>query len=238
LRQELNGKSLAIVLPWFLAKSKHFENYCKLYTDLGFDVLVIRVQMLQFLRPTKGTQVVASDVLRFLASNESYERISLHGLSVGGYVWGECLVQLRENKKFNPIEKRIKSQVWDSIATAEDIGIGMSRAMFPQNLTLQELVKRFIDSYLERSEQTVTKHYTKSNSFFNHQSIDAPALMFYSKTDPIGSYATNNGIASALRSSGRRLTTKVFDDSPHVGHLKHHRDDYLRCLMDTWNHAI
>lgn len=188
--------------------------------------------MLQFLRPTKGTQVVASDVLKFLASNKSYERIALHGLSVGGYVWGECLVQLRENEKFHPIEKRIKSQVWDSIASIEGIGQGIASAMFGRNLTLQKLVKRFIAFYLERFEQTVTKHYIKSDSFFNHQAIDAPALMFFSQTDKIGSMATNNGIAENLRSSGRRLTTKVFEDSPHVGHLKKHRDVYLRCLMD------
>lgn len=232
LRQASNGKSLAVVLSWFQAKSKHLEKYCELYTDLGFDVLVLRAQMLQFMRPATGTQVITGDVLKFLANNESYERIALHGFSMGGYLWAECLVQLRENEKYHSIEQRIKGQVWDSIGSIQDIPTGVSKAIFPKNVTLQRLVKNFIGSYLERSEQTVTKHYSKATRFFHHQAIDAPTLMFYSKIDPIGTVATNEEIAGALKACGLRVTTKVFEDSPHVGHLQKHREDYLKYLMD------
>lgn len=100
-----------LILSWLRAKPKHLEKFCTLYTDLGFDVLVAHVHPLQVLWPPRGAQLVASDIVKFLVNNEYYERMLLHGFSVGGYLWGECLVQLQNDLcRREIIAKRIKAQ--------------------------------------------------------------------------------------------------------------------------------
>lgn len=76
------------MLSWFQAEPKHLEKYCELYTNLGFDVLIVKINLLQLMRPVNGSQLVAAETWRFLDSNEYYDRVLIHGFSVGGYLWG------------------------------------------------------------------------------------------------------------------------------------------------------
>lgn len=99
------------MLSWLRAKPKHLEKFCTLYTDVGFNVLVAHVERLQVLRPLHdGAQPLAGDKVKFLSNNENYERFLLHGFSVGGYLWGECLIQLQEDQMVREaIVKQVKA---------------------------------------------------------------------------------------------------------------------------------
>lgn len=57
-------------------------------------------------------QVVASDILKFLEQNKSYSPMVLYGFSVGGYLWGEVMVQMAHDKeKYQNILDRFVGQV-------------------------------------------------------------------------------------------------------------------------------
>lgn len=85
-------------------------------------------------------------MLTFLKQNESYQQILLHGFSVGGYMWGEALDLMENNKeKYSGITDRIVGQVWDSIADVSQIPIGFPRAVFPKNMMLQSMLRKYLE---------------------------------------------------------------------------------------------
>lgn len=91
-------------------------------------------------------QLVAVDLLSFLKQNESYQQILLHGFSVGGYMWGEVLDFMQQDReKYNDIADRIIGQVWDSIADVGQIPIGMPRAVFPKNKMMQSVLQKYME---------------------------------------------------------------------------------------------
>ncbi|KAB7503885.1 hypothetical protein Anas_05915 [Armadillidium nasatum] len=54
------NKPLILLYSWLLAKNKHISKYSKFYLDRGIDVLVVRTNPWDLLRPTKGSQVTAN----------------------------------------------------------------------------------------------------------------------------------------------------------------------------------
>lgn len=89
--------------------------------------------------------MIAADVVNFLANNVSSHPLLLHGFSVGGYVWGECMVHMaRDIDRFHHILDRFHGQVWDSTTELSEIQIGIPKAMFPHNDTLQKALHNYI----------------------------------------------------------------------------------------------
>lgn len=130
LKQPLSGKPLVVMLCWLQARQKHVEKYAKLYVDQGLDVLAVQITPWQLLWPVKGTQLVARDVIQFLHANTADTQLFLHGLSVGGYMWGECLVHVERDSKYQSIVDRCVGQVWDSAADVTEIHIGIPKVSY------------------------------------------------------------------------------------------------------------
>lgn len=65
-----------------MAKERHVRKYAQLYTNLGIDVLKVRVSPFDLLRPTKGSQV--SDVISTV----------IKGIVVGVVICYCCLMRL------------------------------------------------------------------------------------------------------------------------------------------------
>lgn len=221
------------MFSWLKARPKHIEKFCSLYTDvLGFDVLRVHVDLKQLLLPVSGSQLIAADVLKFIGSNDNYERILLHGFSVGGYMFGECLVHMNAHpEKYSTALNRVKAQVWDSVTGRNEIPIAFGKILFPQSQTMQEVVKRTFHIFNSLFFSLATKHYIRSEESFHFKALQVPALMFYSSTDVIGTKEKNETIAKDFEARNIVVTRKCFYDSPHVGHYQHHKDEYLKCLM-------
>ena len=59
---------------------------------------------------------------------------------------GEALDLMQSDKeKYNNITDRIVGQVWDSIADVIEIPIGFPRAVFPKNMMLQSMLRKYIE---------------------------------------------------------------------------------------------
>lgn len=89
-------------------------------------------------------QVVANEILKFLDVNRSYGPLLLHGFSVGGYLWGEALVQMeRERERYDNVISRIAGQVWDSVADVETISVGLPFAVFPNSAMMRSVLTNY-----------------------------------------------------------------------------------------------
>lgn len=88
---------------------------------------------------------MASDILKFLERNPTYASMVLYGFSVGGYLWGEVMVQMAQDKeRYQPIIDRIVGQVWDSAADVTEIHKGVPPAVFPRNKVLANALSKYI----------------------------------------------------------------------------------------------
>lgn len=90
--------------------------------------------------------MVAAEVLQFLNSNVNKNTpLVLHGFSVGGYLWGECLVHMSHDvEQYRPLLDQIQGQVWDSAVELSEIPLGVPKAVFPSNDTLQRALKNYL----------------------------------------------------------------------------------------------
>ncbi|XP_039294669.1 transmembrane protein 53 isoform X2 [Nilaparvata lugens] len=138
-------RPLAVVLAWMMASPKHLAKYTDIYLKRGYDVLTVNCTPWQLLWPVKGSQVIAEDVVNFLDENKSCWPIVVHGFSVGGYVWGEVMVRLKEDLcRYQPIIDRIVGQTWDSAADFTEFQVGLPLAVFPTNPILRRLLERYV----------------------------------------------------------------------------------------------
>lgn len=232
LTQNSSDRPLVLILSWLLGKPKHLSKYAKLYIDQGFDVLITEITPWQLLWPAKGSQKVALDLVTFLASNDYYKQTMVHGFSVGGYIWGEAIGQMENDRaRFQPVIDRIVGQVWDSAADITEIPQGVPRAVFPKNAALQRALHNYMMYHMKTFHETATRHYIRSSQLFHTNIVHAPALFFVSKTDPVGAESSNRRVVDNWISMGIDVTWKCFDRSPHVGHFMKHRDEYISYLM-------
>ncbi|XP_046665227.1 transmembrane protein 53 [Homalodisca vitripennis] len=229
-------RPLVVMLAWMLAKKKHINKYCEFYVRRGCDVLTINITPWQLLWPVSGSQVVADEVLHFLHKNKSCQPLYLHGFSVGGYVWGEVMVKMKQDlPRYQPVIDRIVGQAWDSAADVTEIQVGLPLAVFPRNPIMRMALSKYIAYHLKAFDEEATSHYIRSSQMFHTSLVHSPALLLLSKTDPVGSLASNLRLKETWESMGIKVSWKCWDDSKHVSHYLKYKEEYIKTLENFWD---
>ncbi|KAH8285316.1 hypothetical protein KR054_007556 [Drosophila jambulina] len=227
------GNPLVLMMAWLMAKQKHLKKYAQIYTDMGFDVMVVHITPWQLLWPVKGTQVVAAETLRFLENNKSYEPIVMHGFSVGAYQLGEIMLQMsRDMDRYGSILDRFVCQVWDSAADITEIPVGVPKSIFPKNERMQSALRNYTLYHLKTFHNQATIHYMRSSQMFHSTLLKAPALFFVSDNDPIGPPSSNQAVRDNWERADIKCTFKRWERSQHAAHYIKHRDEYLETLFN------
>nr|CAD7428910.1 unnamed protein product [Timema monikensis] len=222
------NRPLVVLLAWLMAREKHLMKYASFYLEQRFDVLIVNTTPWQFLWPVKGSQLVAGELLEFLHLNKCYQKMLLHGFSVGGYMWGETLLKIiPEPELYTHVVDRIVGQIWDSAVDISEIPVGVPRAIFQRNLVLQATAEKYIRYHMRTFHNAATQHYIRSSQMFYTNLVRAPALFLLSKTDPIGTEENNKRVWESWESLGVKTYVKCWDKSPHVGHFRKHPKEYV-----------
>uniref|UniRef100_A0A182MNN9 Uncharacterized protein n=1 Tax=Anopheles culicifacies TaxID=139723 RepID=A0A182MNN9_9DIPT len=224
-------KPLVFIFAWLQASEKHLAKYAEFYLEQGFEVLCVHITPWQLVWPIYGSQKVAGDVVKFLTNNDFPEGIVIHGFSVGGYLWGECLVKLHADPTGRCVLEKIRGQVWDSLADITEIPVGVPHAVVPHNPTLQGVLRNYINYHMKLFHEEATQYYVKCTQLFHYEPALCPALLLVSKTDPVGTEKANNRLRDIWESVGVKTSLKCWDKSPHVGHFHKHRDEYIELLL-------
>lgn len=222
------NRPLLVILSWLLAKRMHIMKFANLYLEQGFDVAIVSITPWQLMWPTKGSRLVAADLIEFLIQQQSYQQILLHGFSVGGYMWGEVLDLMQsDHEKRNNIIDRIVGQVWDSAADVAELSIGTTRAVFPENEMLRNMLQKYLEYHLKTFYKPSTQYYIRSSQLFYTNLVRSPALFFVSKTDQVGNITSNLRVKERWDTLGVKTYVKVFEKSPHVGHYRKYPKEYV-----------
>ncbi|XP_033210572.1 uncharacterized protein LOC117168833 [Belonocnema kinseyi] len=229
-------RPLLVLLCWLLAKRKHILKYANFYLEQGFDVATVSVSPWQLMWPANGTRKVAAELLDFMEQNKNYQQIMLHGFSIGGYMWGELLDYVhKDRKRYDHVIDKIVGQVWDSAADITEITIGVPPAVFPNNIVLQNMFKKYMEYHMKAFHKQATQYYIRSSQLFHTNIVHSPALFIMSKTDTIGAVESNKRVRDSWESLGVKTYTKIFEDSPHVGHFPKYPKEYIAELYAFMN---
>lgn len=110
----------------------------------------------------------------------------VHGFSVGGYMYGELLVKLdQQREKYQGIRSRMVGQVFDSPVDFEGVAPGFASVLI-ENKLAQKVIKNALEGYLKVFKKSITSHYLRSSAAFHKNDLRLPSLMLYSRSDPIG----------------------------------------------------
>uniref|UniRef100_A0A646QFE6 Transmembrane protein 53 n=1 Tax=Hemiscolopendra marginata TaxID=943146 RepID=A0A646QFE6_9MYRI len=223
-------RQVVVLLSWMLAKQRHLRKYDSFYTKQGLDVLCVRITPWQMLWPASGSQIVAKNILDFLATQPEYKNILIHAFSVGAYVYGEMLVHVQNNlNKYQPVTNKIIGQIFDSAVDWDGIPQGFSKAV-TDNKVMQKSLELYTRYHLKTFYNLATKHYLRASDAFHENFINAPSLFYFSKTDPVGTAEGNLRVIRKWEMNGIPVYAKCWESSPHVSHLHHHPDEYLEEL--------
>ncbi|XP_043643117.1 uncharacterized protein LOC122613149 isoform X3 [Drosophila teissieri] len=226
------GNPLCLMMAWLMAKQKHLKKYAQIYTEMGFDVVVVHITPWQLLWPVKGTQVVAAETIRFLENNKSYEPIVMHGFSVGAYQLGEIMLQMsRDMDRYGSILDRFVCQIWDSAADITEIPVGVPKSIFPRNERMQSALRNYTLYHMKTFHNQATIHYMRSSQMFHSTLVKAPALFFVSDNDPIGPPSSNHAVREDWERANIKVTFKCWERSQHAAHYIRHREEYLQTLF-------
>jgi hypothetical protein len=165
-------------------------------------------------------------------SNDYYNQIVLHGFSVGDFIWTQCqLLMLNDLELQKKILNRIKGQVWDSMIHFDEVPIGLSTALFPNNAFLRKSLQKFIELHMKVFYKPVTSHFVQAQKLVIGNMLKSPALIIVSKADPIGTVKANEFCRDSWQSRGIDVNWKCFEASPHVCHFLKYREEYIELLV-------
>lgn len=223
-----NKRPLVVLFPWLMAKQPIIEKYTRLYTDMGMDVLQVSITPLDLLMPVQRAQVCADEVLEFfLDRTDEFDKIITHGFSVGAYIFTEVLIKISGDlEKFGAIRSRFAGQIYDSPCELTGIREGVIRSLSNSKAVQQQLLKA-LDWTLEARYDSATRHYVRTQQFYDVNYCGAPALFLYSRTDPISAAGCNTKTANSWQRQGFQVYSQIFDSSPHVGHYVKSKDTYI-----------
>lgn len=228
-------RPLVLLFGWMLAKQRHLDKYGNLYHSKGFDVLSVQMKPTQVLIPTQA-QKTMEELLNILQQKSLSEKpLMIHGFSVGGYMYGELLIKLKENaEKYQDVRRRMVGQIFDSPVDYEGVAPGFASVLV-KNKVGQKILKNALEAYLATFKKTITCHYIKSSNAFHKNELRLPSLLLYSRSDPIGVDTRIEMVMKSWRSQGIPVMTRCWETSPHVSHFHRHPDEYIEAVLKFLN---
>lgn len=228
---------LAILFAWMLAKGRYIDRYSNLYLQQGFDVLTVNILPQELMFPTTGSQVIAQKVLDYLESHPEYDKVVVHAFSVGAYLFGECLVKMKNGgEKYVPIIKKFSGIICDSGVDYFGIPDGFSKAVFKNPVAIATF-RYMLKLHMRLFYQVATKHYRMSSETFHNNYLSCPALFLASKADPVGSVETQESVAQNWIKRGIDVRVQYWDKSTHVSHMHKYPEEYTALVNDLLKRA-
>lgn len=135
--------------------------------------------------------------------------------------------------KYGNIPNRIIGQVWDSAAHNNQAIVAAPYAMFPTNAFLRLSLTAAL-KILFTVHRPLIRHYEDCIIRVFDNLIKSPALLLYSKVDPIGLVNHNVKLEAKWRDNGVHVTSKCFEKSGHVKHYQVYTEEYLKYLHNHW----
>lgn len=220
-------RRLVVLMSWLEAKEKHIEKYRQFYLDRGFDVLNVKTSPWDLLLPGMGALKISRDFVRFMVEKQ-YSDVLLHGFSVGGYMFGQVLLEIdqQEDKVKQDLHKSIRGIVFDSLVPLEGTCVGVARSI-TKNPIGAKCLEHLLRLYLLLGQRIATKYYLAASDKVWGGPLKVPSLFLMSKDDVISDYKIVERLIKVWSNLGIETHKMVVESSPHVQIFNKHHDAYV-----------
>jgi hypothetical protein len=220
-------KKLAIVIGWLGAKDQQMKTYLSYYHSHGFDTLSFAVGPRHIIFPQEATKHMQNvwETAEELSPTDT--PILLHAFSMGGYLFGQSL-RCFENQpeKYGNLKSQIRAQIYDSVPDHGSIAHGMSKS-FNLPSPFEKAIEIVAKGYLNMTHDTAgVEHRAASHSFHNNF-VSAPALFYYSLSDPISRYQDVEQVMKTWEGNGIPVQGCKWEKSPHIQHGRRDPERYF-----------
>lgn len=231
--KEKKPRPMAVVVGWMLSKDSQMKHYLSHYHKLGFDTLSFGVGPMHILRPEMGMEQmrhVLDTLIEAKETKQSSPEVLFHCFSVGGFLFGQCLRCMDAHPEtYGKYKQLIKAQIFDSPPDMGSIATGIAKGIHLPAV-LETPVERALSWYLKATESSAGVHYEQSRQAFFRNEAQAPALWFYSKSDPISRWQDCEYVWKRWKEQGQDITVQSWEDTPHIQHARLHPDVYFGTL--------
>ncbi|XP_047740005.1 uncharacterized protein LOC108665792 [Hyalella azteca] len=221
---------LVLMYAWLTSKRHHVHKYASLFTDLGMDVVTVKITGMDLMQPTTGSQAVAKEVVEFLAGQPQYSRILVFGFSVGAYAFSEAVKMMHERGEYAGVKERLVGHVWDSPVDLPNMPIGVATSV-TANEKIRRYVTSCVDWFLRTRHDVATRHYIAAANYFYRGPVAGPSLYMCSSCDPLSPVPVNDRITGRWQQLGHDVTTKVFEDTAHCANYTKYPKEYRNLVL-------
>lgn len=220
-------RKLVVLMSWLEAKEKHIEKYRQFYLDRGFDVLNVKTSPLDLLLPNIGAKKISKDFVRFLVEKQ-YSNVVLHGFSVGGYMFGQVLLDIdkQQQEVREKILNSVRGLVFDSIVPFEGICVGVANSI-TQNPVAAKILENLLRLYLILGYRIATKSYEEASDKVWGGPLECPSLFLMSKDDKISDHKIIERLTGGWINKGIECHKMIVENSPHVQIFTKHNKEYV-----------
>eukprot|EP01018_Ginkgo_biloba_P036663 Gb_23053 [translate_table: standard] len=247
-RNDEDSRGIVVELAWMLSRRRNLEPYVRLYQSFRWDSLVCHSHLLNLFFPGQAT-LLALSVLDELAKEvEKRPRPVIFAAFSGApksclykvfqILQGKCGGLNFDSGKYELVRKCIAGQIYDSSPVDFISELGANFAVHPTVLNLSQppRVLRWgaqatawaLDAlFLNRFETQRAEYWQTLYSSVNM----GPILILCSEDDDLAPFQTICNFASRLRKLGGDVKLVVWKGSPHVGHYRHHPEEYRDAVL-------
>jgi hypothetical protein len=223
---EQEQKKLAIMIGWLGAKDHQMKSYLSYYHSHGFDTLSFAVGPRHVMFPHDAMKHMQNvwDTAAELSPNTP---ILLHAFSMGGYLFGQSLRCIENQpERYGHLRSQIRAQIFDSVPDHGSIAHGISKS-FNLPTPFEKTIEMMAKGYLSLTHDTAgVEHRAASHSFHNNF-VQAPALFYYSLSDPISRYQDVEQVMKTWKGNGIPVEGCKWEKSPHIQHGRRDPERYF-----------
>jgi hypothetical protein len=245
-------RPIAIIAGWMGAKERQMKPYVKFYLERNIDTISFAVGPHHVLNPAnamKQMESVLNTVYKLSDDNNNNNNkdtgmvkkdqmtlirpsgIIFHHFSVGGFLFGQALIAMKNDPKLSSLTSSIKAQIFDSPPDYTNIANGISHSMGFQHPIARKCIELLAKSYLLLTSNSAgVLHKASSSAFHNNDLTAAPSLWFYSKSDPVADWRDCEIVTRKWRAKGIMVEECVWEHSPHIQHARADPERYFGTL--------
>ncbi|CAH1442746.1 unnamed protein product [Lactuca virosa] len=254
-REEERRRGIVVVFAWMSSEEKNLKKHVHLYSSLGWDSLVCHSQFLNMFFPDKAIPL-ALDLLNELIK-ELKERpcpVVFASFSGGPLTCMYKVLQIIDSKcdthgnleEYQLIRKCISGHIYDSCPIDFVKDLATRFVLHPSVLKVSHppIILTWIANGIlsgldalcpERWESQRTEYW---QTLYSTIGIGAPYLILCSENDDIAPYQTISNFAQQLQSLGGDVKLLKWSSSAHVGHYRHHPEEYKDAVTELLTKAV
>lgn len=240
--KERKERPLCVILGWGNSKHKNLRKYGEIFESKGFDTMTVTPKLADALvfPDTKGKKI-AYQVLDGIAKYSDVDKqpVVLFQFSNGGCAlfYFMCREIITKGSQYGEKIKVVGS-IFDSCPVVPDMdSVILTQRVFTQDVK-NPILKRIMWHSLGLIIPLIVWFNPVVKLFMDglrDSPIMTPQLFLFSKSDMLAPYKSILEFIEYREKYGINVTAKLWDDTPHVSHMKQDPDGYTKMLTDFIN---